>query len=468
MAIKIISFIFAHYKQLDDEAFMALIIVAIWIAGLVMIATSSMTKINRAACAIFTGTVGWVLYICYGTDFVMSQHPSEYIDFLGGANPTSVAVKEYIAQNIYLKYVGRGAELVIFLLATMTIVEILNNNGCFDFFRELLKTRNSKKLLWMMTLITFVVSANMDNLTVTTMMLVLMHELIPNRRHRMVYGSAIVIAANCGGALTVIGDPVGLFLWNKGAVTATSYSLSLALPCVVACLLPTWWLSRQLPEHVDLQWTSMPYRGDDTNLKVWQRLVMLIVGIGGLWFIPSFRSITKLSPFLGALCVLSVLWIVNEIMNRKLMNTDQMIQRRTPRVLQYGVLQLMLYVMGIVLAIGVVHETGFFSWLSAQLDHYVHHIWVVGGMAAAVSTVLETFATSVSFFTLENNAPENALCYRLISYSCAMGGNVLMLGSMSGLALMKMEHIHVGWYFKNVGWMAIVAWMLGMMLLWLF
>ncbi len=468
MAIKIISFIFAHYKQLDDEAFMALIIVAIWIAGLVMIATSSMTKINRAACAIFTGTVGWVLYICYGTDFVMSQHPSEYIDFLGGANPTSVAVKEYIAQNIYLKYVGRGAELVIFLLATMTIVEILNNNGCFDFFRELLKTRNSKKLLWMMTLITFVVSANMDNLTVTTMMLVLMHELIPNRRHRMVYGSAIVIAANCGGALTVIGDPVGLFLWNKGAVTATSYSLSLALPCVVACLLPTWWLSRQLPEHVDLQWTSMPYRGDDTNLKVWQRLVMLIVGIGGLWFIPSFRSITKLSPFLGALCVLSVLWIVNEIMNRKLMNTDQMIQRRTPRVLQYGVLQLMLYVMGIVLAIGVVHETGFFSWLSAQLDHYVHHIWVVGGMAAAVSTVLETFSTSVSFFTLENNAPENALCYRLISYSCAMGGNVLMLGSMSGLALMKMEHIHVGWYFKNVGWMAIVAWMLGMMLLWLF
>ena len=468
MAIKIISFIFAHYKQLDDEAFMALIIVAIWIAGLVMIATSSMTKINRAACAIFTGTVGWVLYICYGTDFVMSQHPSEYIDFLGGANPTSVAVKEYIAQNIYLKYVGRGAELVIFLLATMTIVEILNNNGCFDFFRELLKTRNSKKLLWMMTLITFVVSANMDNLTVTTMMLVLMHELIPNRRHRMVYGSAIVIAANCGGALTVIGDPVGLFLWNKGAVTATSYSLSLALPCVVACLLPTWWLSRQLPEHVDLQWTSMPYRGDDTNLKVWQRLVMLIVGIGGLWFIPSFRSITKLSPFLGALCVLSVLWIVNEIMNRKLMNTDQMIQRRTPRVLQYGVLQLMLYVMGIVLAIGVVHETGFFSWLSAQLDHYVHHIWVVGGMAAAVSTVLETFSTSVSFFTLENNAPENALCYRLISYSCAMGGNVLMLGSMSGLALMKMEHIHVGWYFKNVGWMAIVAWMLVMMLLWLF
>lgn len=447
---------------------MTLIIVAIWIAGLVMIATSSMTKINRAASAIFTGTVGWVLYICYGSDFVMSQHPSEYIDFLGGASPTSIAVKEYIAQNVFLKYVGKGAELVIFLLATMTIVEILNNNGCFDFFKEMLKTRKSKKLLWVMTFLTFIVSANLDNLTVTTMMLVLMHELIPSRRQRMIYGSAIVIAANCGGALTVIGDPIGLLLWNNGSVSATSFSLSLAVPCLLAYLIPTWWLSRLLPEHIDSQWTSMPYRGDDTNLKIWQRLVMLIVGIGGLWFIPSFHAITRLSPFLGALCVLSVLWIVNEIMNRKLMNVDQMIQRRTPRVLQYGILQLMLYVMGVVLAIGVVTETGFVAWLSSQCHLYINNVWVMGTIAAFFSSLLDTFATGVSFIALDSSLPENDMYYKIIAYSCAMGGNVLMLGSVSGLALMKMEHIHVGWFFKNVGWVVIVAWALGMLSLWLF
>ncbi|MBR1428074.1 MAG: sodium:proton antiporter [Prevotella sp.] len=447
---------------------MTLIIVAIWIAGLVMIATSSMTKINRAASAIFTGTVGWVLYICYGSDFVMSQHPSEYIDFLGGASPTSIAVKEYIAQNVFLKYVGKGAELVIFLLATMTIVEILNNNGCFDFFKEMLKTRKSKKLLWVMTFLTFIVSANIDTLTVTTMMLVLMHELIPSRRQRMIYGSAIVIAANCGGALTVIGDPIGLLLWNNGSVSATSFSLSLAVPCLLAYLIPTWWLSRLLPEHIDSQWTSMPYRGDDTNLKIWQRLVMLIVGIGGLWFIPSFHAITRLSPFLGALCVLSVLWIVNEIMNRKLMNVDQMIQRRTPRVLQYGILQLMLYVMGVVLAIGVVKETGFVAWLSSQCHLYINNVWVMGTIAAFFSSLLDTFATGVSFIALDSSLPENDMYYKIIAYSCAMGGNVLMLGSVSGLALMKMEHIHVGWFFKNVGWVVIVAWALGMLSLWLF
>ena len=209
---------------------MTLIIVAILLIGYVLIATSSMTKINKAAAAIFAGTVGWVLYICYGSDFVMSQHPSEYIDFLGGANPTSVAVKEYISRNVFLKYVGRGAEIVLFLLATMTIVEVLNNNGCFDFLKQMMRTRKSKKLLWVMTMITFVISANLDNLTVTTMMLVMMHEIVPNRRQRMIYGSAIVIAASCGGALTVIGDPTGLVLWTKGSVTATNFSVSLGCP----------------------------------------------------------------------------------------------------------------------------------------------------------------------------------------------------------------------------------------------
>jgi len=447
----------------ENSFFMTLIIVAILLIGYLLIATSSMTKINRAASAIFAGTVGWVLYICYGSDFVMSQHPSEYIDFLGGASPTSVAVKEYISQNVFLKYVGRGAEIVLFLLATMTIVEVLNNNGCFDFFKEMFKTRKSKRLLWVMTLITFFVSANLDNLTVTTMMLVMMHEIVPNRRQRMIYGSAIVIAANCGGALTVIGDPTGLVLWTKGSVTATNFSASLAIPCLLSWLLPTWWLSRMLPEHIDSQWTSMPYRGDDTNLKVWQRLLMLIVGIGGLWFIPSFRAITKLSPFLGALCVLAVLWIVNEIVNRKLMNTEQMIQRRTPRVLQYGVLQLMLFVMGITLALGVVQETGAIAWLSRICDQYIHNIWIMGALAGVFSTVLDTFATSMSFFSLYPSLSENAMFYKIVAYSTAMGGSVLLIGSVSGLALMKMEHIHVGWFLKNVGWVVVFAWLLGIL-----
>ncbi|MGP1465788.1 MAG: SLC13 family permease [Prevotella koreensis] len=456
---------------------MTLIIAAILILSYLLIATANLTKVNKTAIAIFAAAVGWVLYICFGTDFVMIRHPSEYTDFLGGAVPTSSAVKHYIAQNIFLKYVGRGAEIVLFLLSTMTIVEILNNNGCFDFLTEMMRTRSSKKLLWMMTGITFLVSANLDNITTTTMMLVVMHGLIPNRRHRMIYGCAIVLAANCGGALTVIGDPTGLLLWNNGAVTASRFSASLAIPCVVSCALPVLVLSRMLPERVDVEW-SLPYRGDDTNLSRWQRIMMLFVGIGGLWFIPTFHNITKLSPFLGALCVLSLLWVVNEIVNRKLMDVDKMIQRRMPRVLQYGVIQMMLFVMGMMLAVGVVYETGAVDWLARNIDYHVHNIWILGALSAAMSSIVDSFATSLSFISLYPivdvestmkwadagymmSFAQNGNYWKIIAYSTAIGGNFMLTGSLSGLALMKMEHIHVGWYLKNVGWVSVIAWFIG-------
>ena len=213
-------------------------------------------------------------------------------------------------------------------------------------------------MLWTLAIVTLLISVNLDNLTTTLMMLVIMRKIIPNRRHRMIYGSAIVVAANCGGAMTVIGDPTGLMLWNNGLVSATNYSMSLVVPCLVAWVVPTWWLGRSLPGRVETEWITMPYRGDDTRLNVWQRLLMLFVGIGGLWFIPTFHTITKLSPFIGALCVLGVLWIVNEVFNRKLMNMDAMVRRRMPRALFYGNHQLILFVMGIILALGVVKETG--------------------------------------------------------------------------------------------------------------
>ena len=462
---------------------MALIIISILIVGYVLIAMGHVTKMNKAAIAMFAGTVGWVLYICYGTDFVMSQHPREYSDFLSGAAATSANVKQFIAQNIFIKYVGKGAEIVLFLLSTMTIVEILDNNGCFDFLSEWMRTRSSRRLLWTMAGITFIISANLDNLTTTTMMLVIMHKLLPNRRQRMVFGSAIVLAANCGGALTVIGDPNGLLLWTNGAVTATSFSASLALPCLMAWLLPTWWLGRSLPSHVELQSTAMPYRGDDTNLNRWQRVIMLFVGIGGLWFIPTFHNITKLSPFLGALCVLSILWVVNEAFNRKLINSDKMVQRRSPQSVQYGSIQLILFVMGIMLAFGVVTETGFFATVSEWLDYNVHNIWIMGVIAGLISGVVDSFTvamTAISMYPVVDveqlnlwvdsdymeNFVQNGAFWKLIVYTTSIGGCLLCFASSGGLALMKMERIHIGWYFKNITPKVAVGWLLGMIILW--
>lgn len=462
---------------------MTLVIVSILIIGYVLISTGWMTNVNRAALAVFMGTVGWVLYICYGTDFVLAQHPSEYSDFLMGVAPNPENVKHFISQNIFLDYVGRGAEIALFLLATMSIVEILNNNGCFDFLTELLYTRSSKKMLWLISIVTFVISANLDNLTTTTMMLVIIHKILANRRQRMLYGSAVIIAANCGGALTVIGDPTGLVLWNIGAVDASDFSMYLALPCLVSMALPVWWLGRQLPERVETQGFAIPYRGDDTNLNRWQRMLMLFLGIGGLWFIPTFHNITKLSPFLGALCVLSLLWVVNEIFNRRLMDVDKMIQRRIPRVLQYGVIQMVLFVLGIMFAVGVVVETGAVSTLAQWIDDNVHNVWILGIVSGFFGSVLDTFATSMSFVSLHpvvdvanlglwadsdyvGDFVRNGVYWKIIAYCSAMGGNMLLIGSVSGLALMKMERIRLGWYLRNVGWICFVAWLIGLAIMW--
>jgi Na+/H+ antiporter NhaD/arsenite permease-like protein len=419
----------------------------------------------------FLGTVGWVIYVCWGADFVADQHPLDYQEWLNGAEPTSEKVKLFIYNNVFLNYVGKAAAIVMFLLATMSIVEILNNNGCFDFITEWIRTRNSKRLLWTITLATFILSANLDNLTTATMMLVIMHNILQNSRQRMLVGSAIVLAANAGGSFTVIGDPIGLILWDGGAVTASRFSAYLLIPALVAWIIPTILINRQLPDRLDTAWNPSPYRGDDTRLNRWQRVVMLIVGIGGLWFIPTFHNITKLAPFLGALCVLSVLWVVNEAFNRKLMKADQMAQRRIPRALQYGALQQMLFVMGIMLGMGVVTETGVWSDVAGWFDTYIHDIWLMGILAGMLSSVVDSFTiaiSNISLYTLGGGAlGTNGAYWSVVAYTTAIGGCLLTIGSISGLALMNMEHVRLGWYVKHMTPKVLLGWIIGFIILWL-
>ncbi|MBQ3770039.1 MAG: sodium:proton antiporter NhaD [Prevotella sp.] len=450
---------------------MTLIIVTMLILAYVLIATGHLTGVNKAAIAMFLGTVGWVIYVCWGADFVADQHPLDYQEWLNGAEPTSEKVKLFIYNNVFLNYVGKAAAIVMFLLATMSIVEILNNNGCFDFITEWIRTRNSKRLLWTITLATFILSANLDNLTTATMMLVIMHNILQNSRQRMLVGSAIVLAANAGGSFTVIGDPIGLILWDGGAVTASRFSAYLLIPALVAWIIPTILINRQLPDRLDTAWNPSPYRGDDTRLNRWQRVVMLIVGIGGLWFIPTFHNITKLAPFLGALCVLSVLWVVNEAFNRKLMKADQMAQRRIPRALQYGALQQMLFVMGILLGMGVVTETGVWSDVAGWFDTYIHDIWLMGILAGMLSSIVDSFTiaiSNISLYTLGGGAlGTNGAYWSVVAYTTAIGGCLLTIGSISGLALMRMEHVRLGWYVKHMTPKVLLGWIIGYIILWL-
>ena len=451
---------------------MTLIIVLMLVFSYMLIATGHLTGVNKAAIAMFLGTIGWVVFVIWGDDFVQSQHASEYAGFLAGDASTSKTVKYFIYDNLFLKYVGRAAAIVMFLLATMSIIEILNNNGCFDFISEWIRTRNSKRLLWTITLATFVLSATLDNLTTTMLMLVIMHGIVKNRSQRMLIGSAIVLAACSGGCFTVIGDCTGLLLWGDEAVTATHFSIYLALPALVAWIVPTILINRELPSRLDIEWQVAPYRGDDTRLNRWQRLVMLFVGIGGLWFVPTFLSLTRLSPFLGALCVLSVLWVVNEAFNRKLMNADQMSQRRFPRVLQYGAIQQMLFVMGIMLGMGAVAETGVLSTIAEWVDSNLGNIWIVGFVSGLLSSIVDMFTIAISDISLYSIAATgdyamNGNYWLIIAYATAIGGCLLSVGSACGIALMQMEHIRLGWYIRRIAPKVLAGWLLGMGILYI-
>lgn len=455
---------------------MTLLIVAIIVIAYVLIASERLTHINKATVAIFAGTVGWVIYICFGADFVNSQYRAEYFNWLNDAASTSHTVKQYIAEHIFLPYVARVAEIALFLLATMSIADILITNGCLDYLRARMRTRHARQLLWMLTAVTFLISANLDNLTTTIVMLMVMRSIVASRRQRWLYGSAIVIAANAGGALTVIGEPTGLYLWNIKAVTASIYSLHLLLPTLIAWAVPTYLIGRMLPDRVDIESQVSAYRDNtDSRWLYVKQFVMLFIGIGGLWTIPTLYNITHLSPFLGALCVLSLLWLVNELFNRQAMQTGQTIIPRIPKVLQYETVQTILFVIGIMLSIGVVKETGAVRWLTHILDETFHNVWLGGMLAAVVSSVLDNFATTISFFSFHDvaapnlppesfytNFQQDGNSWNIIAYCAAVGGSFLLIGSMSGLALLKSERIRLGWYFRNIGLKAVLGWAIGL------
>ena len=450
---------------------MTLIIVILLLFSYLLIATGHLTGVNKAAISIFLAAIGWVVYISWGTDFVMEMHSGAYSEFLGEGVSTSDTVKNFIYEDVFLNYVGKAAAIVMYLLATMSIIEILNTNGCFDFINEWIRTRNSNRLLWTITLATFILSANIDNLTTTIVMLIIMHSIVKSRAQRMLIGSAVVLAAVCGGCFTVIGDPTGLLLWGNEAVTATDFSSYLALPALVAWIVPTLLISRQLPSRLDVDWGMAPFRGDDTRLNRWQRMLMLIVGIGGLWFIPTFLSITRLPAFLGALVVLSLLWVVNEAFNRKLMDADQMSQLRIPRVIQYESIQQVLFVMGIMLGLGVVIETGVFTEVADWMDATIGDIWLTGVISGLLSSLVDSFTIAASGISLYDvwsagDYAQDGLYWKVIAYCTAVGGCLFSVGSVCGLALMKMEHIHFGWYFKNISLKIFVGWLLGLAILW--
>ncbi len=442
---------------LNPRADMTVIILTLVIIGYIFIATEAFTHINKAAVAVFVGVAAWLLYMLTGDSYVKAEHRDDFMMFVLGGGKSFNA---YVAKNIFSKYITDACEVVLFLLATLGITEVLNGNGCFNFLSRVLRTRHPAKLIWFLVFTTFIISANLDNLSTTVMMLVVMHKLVNGTKLRMIYGSAIVIAASCGGALTVIGDVNGLTLWTKGFISPSAYSMVMALPTLLMVSVCTWLLSRMLPEHLPAREFEVRFMGDDSTLSTWQRCTLVFVGIGGLWFIPTFHNITALPPYVGALCVLSLLWVLNEIFNLRIMHSGKMIMKHSPVAMQYENIQTVLFYIGLTLMGGVCVETGAVDGFTQWICEKTGNPYVLSTIGGAVSMLLDSVAVIISSTqmagSLENgnyiyeSFAFNGAYWPLLNYACLVGGTLLTVGSLSGIMLMRMENVSLLWYLRRI------------------
>lgn len=459
---------------------MTIAILCLILFGYVLIAYEHLTHINKATIALFAAVVGWILFMCTGTDFVLKSHGPEFMDFTQGGAFDAETTKEFIASHVFIHYSAALCSIVLFLLATMSIVNVLNANGCFDFITDTVRSKDSRVLLWGMVGFTWLLSINLDNLTTTVLMLMIMRRIVQQTRWRMWIGSAIVIAANCGGATTVIGDPTSLVVWTKGAVTPTDFTAALLLPALVATVIPTALIARVLPSHIDIIRPATHYRGDDSALHIWQKIVMLVVGLGGLWFIPTFHRITLLPPFLGALCVLGVLWVMHEVMNHRRIKTDQPLYVAEERQFQFTTLQTVMYFVGIFMCVALLIETGVMTSISTWCDEWIHNIYIMSVAMGAISAVLDNIAlvlTAINIYPVAESAGalspaldpayaqaflQNGQYWHLIIYSGCVAGCLLPIGNVGGFTLMKAEDVSIAWYTRHIMPKVLLGWGLGL------
>ena len=451
---------------------MSLAIAIVMLLGYLLICSEHITRVNKATVAIFCGVVGWVLFIIMGPDYVQRLHAADFSDFLAGASFSVEAVNQFIAENLFAHYLSQISSIVLYLLATMAIVELLFNNECFEFIATWCRSRSTQRVVWTLVTFSFLLSTNLDNLTASVVMLLILRQLVINPRQRMYLGSIIVIATNCGGCFTVIGDVSSLLIWSRGAVTPGSYSGALFLPAIVATVIPTALIARKFPENIDLKRPSIFYRGENFLLPKWQRSLMLVVGMGGLWFVPTFHRLTGLPPFLGALCVLGVLWVVNEIINHKRMQTEQPVSISGGRTLQYEVLQMIMFFIGIALCVAILAEIGAMHKLQVWCDDNIHNTYIMSLVLGAVSSVMDNIAlvlSGVSIYPVMESTAQmsdymqsftlNGEYWNLIALSGCVGGCLLPIGNTAGYALMKSEDVSILWYLHHITLKVLIGWL---------
>ena len=437
---------------------LTLAIIIVFIAGYLCIALESVTKVNKAAIALLMFVFCWTLFMI---------DPGAYLTGVGSeglANAVSNAIEHHL---------GSTSTTLFFLMGAMTIVEIVDQNGGFNFVRDTMKIKSKRTLLWRIAVMTFFLSAILDNLTTSIVMIMILRKLVPDRNDRLIYASLIIISANSGGAFSPIGDVTTIMLWNKGLITAAGVIKEIFLPSVVSIVIPALILQTSLKG--ELATTDIKMKSDyqmlDFNSR--QRKVIFFLGVGGLMFVPIFKSITHLPPFVGILLVLGLLWTVTEIFYRHVHRTNDGMSRRVSNLLSRIDMSTILFFLGILMAVACLEEMGVLTALGQWLnDVSGGNHYIVTGVIGVISSIVDNVPLVAGCMGMYPVAPTgdmavDGIFWQLLAYCAGVGGSILIIGSAAGVVVMGLEKITFGWYMKRISWLTLVGYLAGIFSYWL-
>lgn len=419
------------------------------------------------------------MYMLGAQDYLNLMHPSEFGEALSGMGDATVSslVSSFVADNVLIPHLGSTSETIFFLLGAMTVVEIVDSNGGFNFVKSWLTTRSKRKLLWAVVFITFFLSAVLDNLTTSLVMIAILRKLVPEHKDRIIYAAMVILAANAGGAFSPIGDVTTIMLWINGSITSLGVIEELFVPSVVSVVVPTLVLSLSLKGQLG------GGDGKEAEEPVYlftkaERNLLFIIGVGGLVFVPVFRHLTGLPPFMGVLLVLSLLWIVTEIHYMKIPGSPSSLHR-VSELLRRVDFSTLLFFLGILMTVASLEEIGvlhsFGEWLDTASGGNSFIVTGIIGLVSAIVDNVPLVASCMGMYEIAGPAAGAEMAHfmvdgsfwQLLAFCAGTGGSILIIGSAAGVAVMGLEKISFGWYLKHVSWLALLGYFAGMIVYWL-
>jgi len=449
---------------------MEILILLVFVLGYAAIAAEHPLRIDKAATALITGVLCWAILVLGSSD--VPAHMSEYYtnlnNFLSISEGHTLSLGEFFDHRL-LHHLEDIAGILLFLMGAMTIVEIIDAHEGFRVITDRISTRSKVRLLWILAILTFFMSAALDNLTTSIVMISLLRKLIDHQKTRWFFGGMIIIAANAGGAWSPIGDVTTTMLWIGKQITTGSIISEIFLASLMNLLVPLIVLSFVLKGQVDRPELTT---SEAMQVPARERTVAFLLGVGGLLFVPIFKTLTHLPPFMGIMFSLGVLWVVTEIMHGKKIHEDKS-HLSALHALRKIDMPSVLFFLGILLAVSALQEVGHLGTMAVFLKENLNNVYAINIAIGLLSSVVDNVPLVAASMNMYAISPaivgdpwadlfvQDGVFWHFLAYTAGTGGSILIIGSAAGVAVMGLEKIDFLWYLKKVSLWALIGYFAG-------